>query len=240
MRKIDDILQISVKCAIIINVRRARIMKAVFTHRDYNVKQKHPVMQDATVSFDGSPEVTEVLGEIMRTRKYDIEWVGDYEMSLILPDIRECDSKIIDMEMQQEEMKKGSRLQRFFKVGERYRQYMELERQLRVQKAHRSLLIADKNDAQVVGYNDATVTSRYAATLGELGFVVDSSRKDDRGVVIESMTSTLSEEELMKRATEMLAELRTDIERRKAEVAYRYGVTYTPDAPQSNASQNTL
>ncbi len=215
-------------------------MRARFTHKDYNVKQKHPIMQDATVSFDGSPEVVEVLREIMRTRKYDIEWIGDYEMTLILPDIRECDSKIIDMEMQQEQMKKGSKLQRFFRVGERYRQYMELERQLRVQKAHRSLLIADKNDAQVVGYSDSAVTTRYATTLGELGFEVETSEKDERGVIIESMTSTLSEEELMKRATDMLAELQMDIERRKAEVAYRYGVTYTPDSPKTNASQNTL
>lgn len=215
-------------------------MKAVFTHRDYKVKQKNAVMQDATVSFDGTPEITGVLGEIMRTRKYDIEWIGDYEMSLILPDIRECDSKIIDMEMQQEAMKKGSKLQRFFKVGERYRQYMELEKQLRVQKAHRSLLIADKNDAQVVGYNDATVTSRYASTLAELGFVVDSSRKDENGVVVDCMSCPLSEEELLARATEMLETLRADIEKRKAEVAYRYGVTYTPDAPRENSSQNTL
>ena len=215
-------------------------MKAVFTHRDYGVKQKHPVMQDATVSFDGSSELTGVLGEIMRTRKYDIEWVGDYEMSLILPDIRECDSKIIDLEMQQEEMKRGSRLQRLFRVGERYRQYMEVEKQLRVQRAHRSLLIADKNDAQVVGYNDATVTSRYASTLGELGFVVDSSRKDENGVIIDSMSCPLGEEELLARATEMLEGLRADIEKRKAEVAYRYGVTYTPDAPRENSSQNTL
>ena len=233
-------MQICIIYAIIIIVMRARIMKAVFTHKNYKVKQDNSVMQDATVSFDGSPEVTEVLREIMRTRKYDIEWVGDYEMSLILPDIRECDSRIIELELKQEEMKKGSKLQRFFRVGDRYRQYMEFERQLRVQKAHRSLLVADKNDAQVVGYSDSAVTSRYAATLSELGFEVESSRKDERGIMIDTMNCPLGEEEIMARATAMLAELQADVERRKAEVAYRYGVTYTPDSPKTNASQNTL
>ena len=211
-------------------VGRAKNMQARFTHKDYKVKQGNPVMQNATVSFNGEPEAVEVLDEIMRTRKYDIEWVGDFEMSFILKDIRKCDSQIMDVEMAQEEMKKGSQLQRFFRVGDRYKKYIELERQLRVLKAHRNLLISDKNDAQVVGYSDGAVTSRFASTLKELGFELETSTTDERGVIIESMTSTLSEKELMKRAKEMLAELQMDIESRKVDIARVYGATYKPAA----------
>lgn len=203
------------------------MVTAKFKHLDYGKKNRGKLLGGASITFDGDEEIVDVLNQLFRTRRYDAEWLIDFEVgNFIMPDIRACDSEILDLEEQMLELKRHGKIRRALKIGDAYREYKALHDRLKEAKCRRICLADDKNDVEEAGYNDQTLTGRYLTTLKELGFVTTTTSTTELGAMVEHMESTVSDRSLKKSAKEMLEDLKVSIEDRKTTIAARYGHKY--------------